>query len=569
MPHMIISIVAAALLISFAAQAIAGDVVDDARAAIVKNDPKAAIALLEEALPDVAKDRLPAFLETLRDAYTSAIANAESEGKGSEASHYREGLDLLARTLPKKSEHSPKNEPPPAKTPESPRSAPEIVIPSPVEKPAEPPTAPTATIANQLVNADRAWKEKRYLDAGTAYANLEREKKLPPNRRDQWGYCRLVAVLEKINAQPQTPGEWSGIHAEIDHIRILSPKNWYSEYLRNVVVERSGGVKSKRPNELVVRGAGPDEPPSVERKPRPPSTTKPIAQAKPKPLLDAKPTNPLLPAIPPTAKPEASYDGRPGPAVGRWKTWITTNFRILHDDEGLAKDVAARAETSRIVISRRWTGADPKMSWSPRCDIYLYPTAEIFAQETQQPPDSPGFSTAGLGGGRVTARLIKIRADFPKMLEAVLPHELTHIVLADLFTTQQIPRWADEGMAVLSEPESEQALRANDLAAPLSKDVLFRLETLMVSDYPGGEHWALYYAQSVSLTRYLVSLGTPPQFAGFVKKTQTAGIDVALRETYGVEGISDLEQRWKAHAKQATAGVMAAKPDASADAVIR
>ena len=45
-----------------------------------------------------------------------------------------------------------------------------------------------------------------------------------------------------------------------------------------------------------------------------------------------------------------------------------------------------------------------------------------------------------------------LRADHPQVLTAILPHEVTHVVLADLFTTQQIPRWADEGMAVLAEP---------------------------------------------------------------------------------------------------------------------
>jgi hypothetical protein len=39
-----------------------------------------------------------------------------------------------------------------------------------------------------------------------------------------------------------------------------------------------------------------------------------------------------------------------------------------------------------------------------------------------------------------------------------LPHEITHVVLADRFNTKPMPRWADEGMAVLTEPvEKKQA----------------------------------------------------------------------------------------------------------------
>jgi hypothetical protein len=145
--------------------------------------------------------------------------------------------------------------------------------------------------------------------------------------------------------------------------------------------------------------------------------------------------------------------------------------------------------------------------------------------------------------------MVKLRVDYPKMLDAVVPHEVTHVVLADLFPSRQIPRWADEGMAVLSEPPAEQALRVRDLADPLDKDVLFRLDALMTSDYPGGTYWALYYAQSVSLTRYLSELGTPPQFVRFVRATQGSNIDTALRQTYKIDGVADLEARWKAHAR--------------------
>ena len=55
-------------------------------------------------------------------------------------------------------------------------------------------------------------------------------------------------------------------------------------------------------------------------------------------------------------------------------------------------------------------------------------------------------------------------------------------ILADIFPVKQVPRWADEGMSVLSEPEAEQALRARDLTEPLSRDVLFHLDVLMTAD---------------------------------------------------------------------------------------
>jgi hypothetical protein len=44
-------------------------------------------------------------------------------------------------------------------------------------------------------------------------------------------------------------------------------------------------------------------------------------------------------------------------------------------------------------------------------------------------------------------------------MTSALPHELTHVVLAEKFTRKQIPRWANEGMAILSEPAARQATR--------------------------------------------------------------------------------------------------------------
>ena len=40
----------------------------------------------------------------------------------------------------------------------------------------------------------------------------------------------------------------------------------------------------------------------------------------------------------------------------------------------------------------------------------------------------------------------------PNLLACVVPHETTHLVLGDLFADAPLPRWADEGMAVLAEP---------------------------------------------------------------------------------------------------------------------
>jgi hypothetical protein len=244
----------------------------------------------------------------------------------------------------------------------------------------------------------------------------------------------------------------------------------------------------------------------------------------------------------------------------------TPSFRILHDDPELADRAAEVAEAARDAQIRRWTGSAPRGPWTPRCELYLYPTARVFSQMTGQPEESPGFSTMGMNGGRIIARRVNLRVDHPNLLRAILPHEITHVVLADLFPQQQIPRWADEGMAVLSEPPSEQHLRAADLNEPLSSGRLFNLKQLMTMDYPEERFWALYYAQSVSLTRFLVEKGSPTQFVQFVQRSQQSGPDAELRRIYNIDGFADLQARWAAYAKSRSAeSATATAPSSAAD----
>lgn len=536
MPHRVAAYVGVALL-ALQATSAASDPIEEARSLLASGDPRAAVEKLETSLPEAAADQIPKFLELLRSAYPKAAEKAEAASQPREARHYREALELLGPSATEPPAEEPKPHPIPAAPSEEP---PTHAAPQP----------PTEQAVDHLRLGDDLWKAKRFIEAGEHYAVLARDQRLPPSRKDHWAYCRLVVVLEKINAGPKTRNDWSEIHAEIDHIRALSPKNWYSEYLRNVVVERSGVPKKPARDPMVVRGAAPEE-----EAPRPARTrsqsapkTKPASIPAPAPAAADIPT-PVAPI------------GQPGPRQGNWQTFITPNFRVFHNDEALARKAAAKAEAARRDAAKRWTGIEPAGAWTPRCDLYLYPTAAIYAAQTQQPPESPGFSTAGLEGGRVVTRMVRLRADYEKLLDAALPHEVTHIVLADLFPAKQIPRWADEGMAVLSEPANEQELRLRDLSGPLNENVLFRLDVLMGADYPEGAHWALFYAQSVSLTKYLVEIGTAPQFVRFVRMSQHQGTNAALKTIYQIDNMAQLEARWKAKAHESLNPATAANDD--------
>jgi len=421
-------------------------------------------------------------------------------------------------------------------------------------------TPPAADDAPSARSADQEFLAARYDQAGRIYAALDRVHALPADRRSHWAYCRAVAVVRRINARPTDAREWSAIDAEVGAVQALSPSNWFGEYLRKLAQERRAGAVRPPTDRTVVRGSSPEDPPAPAK---PPARRFGRLRATPAP---APPPNPEPALISPaTIPPPTSTTGDlepPTPIAWTAQPVITANFVVasVERDRELAGRVAEAAESARETQLRHWAGesARPETPWTPRCEIYLFPSAREFSRETHQPPESPGFSSMGMNAGKIVLRRVHLRTDHPSLVRAVLPHEVTHVVLADLFPRQQIPRWADEGMAVLSEPTREQSVHADELGGPLRENRLFRLGALASMDYPDPRYMTLYYAQSVSLTRFLVESGTPTQFVRFLRESQRIGVEPALATVYAVTGYPDLEARWLAYARDHAASPAAA-----------
>ena len=603
-PSLATLLIVASVGLASASKAGTSGAVAEARRKLDHNDGIAAVAILEEALPDAGPEK-EALLELLGRAYEVAARQSQDAGRLRDAETYRENLKILsrkprsARTIPAPPARPtavpvtapptpaeanpplpvsqagptplPEGPPPPLEPSAGPDPIPPVVDASPV-KPSEPAPSgsaravpasepspllpmPAEAPVPDLSTADSAFAAKDYDEAGRIYAMLDREKRLPAERREHWIYCRSFEVVKRINAHPRTEAEWASIDAEIDQIRAMNPNNWLGEYLRNLASERLVARKKSKPAKaVVVRGQAPEEPVVADRPVRPASNSAPAEAPAPPVKLTSN---------------SSGATGRVGPAVGRWQIRDSANFRIYHVDPALAAKVAQAAELVRVEQTKRWTNQGPRPPWQPVCEIYLYPTAGQYAQMTGQPEDSPGFSTMGMNAGRIISRRVNLRADHPTLVQAVLPHEITHVILADFFTAQQIPRWADEGLAVLSEPADEQQRRAADLVNPLAANRLFPVDTLMSMDYPDNRYWGLYYAQSVSLTRFLTEQGTPGQMIQFLQTSQKEGYEVALRRVYKIDGYADLQGRWLVFARSKTGSRTASAPATGPDLRVR
>jgi hypothetical protein len=612
-----LSLVVAATATAFGGGTDASSAIAQARRLIEAKDHAAAMALLEDALLDADKKQKPAIVDLLKTTYEALAQKAESAGRKREAAHYRDNLAIIDRSRtagpPKKPDTTPplpkpstERRPAPKKDVDIastvvPRAQPATSVPlesAPIASPPidqEPPpapqpakvaaleprpkppakvAAPQADSTPTLEDADRLYRAERYVEAGLAYTALARQNRLPANRAPHWVYCRCKEVARRINLHPRSAREWDEIEAEVASIQKLAPNIWLGEYLRNKVAEarRDNGRTAAGSNGLVVRGSAPDESANQPRRfPRLFGKSRTDAVPAKQPADAADGEVPLKLAAAPgrssgggLVDTETVQDAADSATDRRlkWDVYDTASFRIFHRDARLAQQAGEVAETARIAQARRWGSKTAERPWAPRCELYLYPSGKALAQATGQPEDSPGFSTMQSNGQRIIARRTNLRADHPQLLTAILPHEVTHVVLADLFTLQQIPRWADEGMAVLAEPPDEQERRIAELDEPLRAGRLFDVGKLMGMDYPHANDWALYYAQSVSLTRFLVDQGTPEQFVQFVRDLHARGIEPALRSCYRISGFAELEERWLEHARARTSPIKAAQRDA-------
>lgn len=236
----------------------------------------------------------------------------------------------------------------------------------------------------------------------------------------------------------------------------------------------------------------------------------------------------------------------PSQLVGGWTVIESANFRLCGITNRQALDaLAATCEATREQLASKWLGSGKRPNWDLKCSIVLHPTAQSYLSEVGDGQMTAGSSLIEFGSDRLVTRRIDLRADHPQGYADALAHELTHVVVAERFIEKQIPRWADEGMAVLADGRAKQDLHLADLALARRQRTIFRVvELLNLEQYPGPERQATFYGQSVSLVKFLVERGGPERFMAFISEATRQGYDKPLRSMYGFETLGQLEQAW-------------------------
>jgi hypothetical protein len=181
------------------------------------------------------------------------------------------------------------------------------------------------------------------------------------------------------------------------------------------------------------------------------------------------------------------------------------------------------------------------------CSVYIHSTRARYIEATKAEEWAPAHTTWRAPFGRLTRHEINTFRDCPQLLSSVLKHELAHVLLAAaLDYPRHLPLWANEGLAVMSEPGFKQAYYLRHLyQAARQRRLLAIKELISFRDYPPKERVDIFYAQSFSLVQYLVTRGTFERFIAFLKESHDDDDWEVWKRHYRIAGAPQLELEWE------------------------
>lgn len=219
--------------------------------------------------------------------------------------------------------------------------------------------------------------------------------------------------------------------------------------------------------------------------------------------------------------------------VSQAANFRTRNFLVEAHTPQLAREVGDAAERFRDELATYWTGS-PLPPWPTPCPVRVVAGDNLAAQgvTTYNPAPVRDFQMEVIGTPE-------------RILDSVLPHEVTHTVLATYFG-RPLPRWADEGICTTVEHASERAKHETKLREFLASRRGIAMNRLfLLTEYP--QDVLPMYAQGYSVCRFLIEQQGPRTFVGFLKDyMQRPSWTANVQKHYGYDSLAELQEYWLA-----------------------
>jgi hypothetical protein len=257
---------------------------------------------------------------------------------------------------------------------------------------------------------------------------------------------------------------------------------------------------------------------------------------------------------PPVVDPEAEVAG-PGdaprvhstlevPAVPKGfatfdKGWIVFTYHPSMKER--VRPLIAQADSVRRELAER-LGED--VLRRVRVDIARTPGE----MEGLAPKGAPYPSyAAGVAYSEIGLVLLTLAPRYPGAehdVEEIFRHELAHVALHDAVLGKPVPRWFNEGFAVLASGETSTKRLFTLWRATLA-DTLLPLHDVE-RRFPNDEASAeVAYAEAVDLVRFLIRDREQHRFRALIARLRDGNtLDASLRDSYGIDLVT-LEREWR------------------------
>ncbi len=213
----------------------------------------------------------------------------------------------------------------------------------------------------------------------------------------------------------------------------------------------------------------------------------------------------------------------------------SANFIVETADPQMAVRISQAAEQYRHDLAIAWTG-QAMPNWAQPCQMTVQVGPQLGAG---------GATTFVFDHGEVFGWRMTIQGSAERVLDSVLPHEITHMVYASHFR-RPLPRWADEGGATSVEHFSEKDKHRHMLVQFLrtNRGIAFN-QMFAMTEYP--QDIMPLYAQGYSLAEFLIYRGGRRHFVDFIGEGMNTGDwSGAVDKYYRLTDLGVLQNTWVA-----------------------